>query len=96
MVAGADRDSLPVERLADVLRPAAVKDERDDARPLAGRADKPDPRDASQARHRLFDQLVLVGRDRLEPDRVEMSIAAPRPTASAMLPVPASNRSGGA
>jgi len=79
MVTGANRDAFAVERLADVLRPAAVDHERDHASALARAPIKRMPGSTS-GRDRLPDQLVLVGRDRLEPDRVEVVDRGARPT----------------
>ena len=43
----------------------------------------------------VAEQLALVGRDRWQAELAEVSMAAPSPIASAMLPAPASNLVGG-
>ena len=72
VVAGAHRDAFPVERLADVLGAAAVEHEGDDARAFARRADEAQPRNAREPATVALDQLVLVARDRLDADAVEI------------------------
>src|SRR5438067_1096744 len=69
MMSRADRDSLHVEDLRDVVGMDAVDVERDDAgAALRGRAVQGDARHLAQPSERVCGQLVLVRLDRVEAD----------------------------
>src|SRR3954468_8329256 len=69
VVARANGDVLPVEDLRDVVRVHVLELEADDAGAAGGgRAEHADAVDLGESIHRLHDELVLVGLDRLEAD----------------------------
>ena len=80
VVAAPNRDALPVEDLADVVRMHPGHVEGDDARaPVDGRTVGLDPLELVQASERVFGQLVLVALDRLQPDGVQIVDRGPEP-----------------
>src|SRR5664280_1324149 len=90
----AHRDPLAVERNAHLLGRASLENERQDGGLLWRHPDYSQTGDLQQSARRMLEQLVLVVGDVLQANRAHHSSAAPRPTASAMLAVPASKRSG--
>jgi hypothetical protein len=95
MVSRAYRDALGVERLSDLQRFVAGQHERQHARLLLRGAHQPHALDVGESRCRVVQQRMLVGRDALDTNTSTYRNAPPRLTASAMLPVPASNLFGG-
>ena len=96
MVPGADRDPLVAQRFADLGRCVPVEDERAARWPCPGPCRSAGARaPAAGPGWRKPAARARIGGCSRFPRRSTYSSAASRPTASAMLPVPASNRIGG-
>ena len=94
VVAGTDGDRLAVEQRGHVVRVRLRQGEGDDAGTLgrgAGSVDADARHLAGQHLERVGRERLLVGRDAVHADGVEIVDAAPRPMAAAMSGVPASN-----
>ena len=98
MVAGADADALAAEDLGDVVRVDAVERERDHAPrrvEVARAVDRRGPSTSREALERVADDVALVLPHGVHAEAAaRKSTAAPRPTASAIGDVPASNFAG--
>ena len=72
-MAGADRDARQVEDLRDVVGMDPLHVERDDPRaPVGGRAVERHARDLGELAERVLRELVLVLRDLVQADRLEV------------------------
>ena len=95
VVAGSDGDSFLVQRRADVFGAESIQDEREHAGLFLCGADQVKAGDALHRFGGIDEQVVLVAGDVDHADAFDVIDGRARPTASAMLPVPASKRSGG-
>lgn len=95
VMSGTDGKALAVEGLADLEHIAAGQHEREHAHLLCSRADEPQAVDRGEASGGVFEQVVLIGGDPFAAEPRHVIGCAPKPIASAMLGVPASNLAGG-
>ena len=91
MVPGADRDPLPVQHRADVVRVDAIQHEGQHAGLLLRGADDPESGNLGHRFGRVGQQIPLVGLDGFQADAAHVIEGRSEGDAPAMFGVPASN-----